>query len=137
MKNDTFIDTSGFYALLVKRDSMHGKAKDILRKAANENVLFVTTDYILDETATLLHARGHANILSDMFDVVLESRACNIEWMDQDRFLKSRSLFLKYADHSWSFTDCFSFMIMKELRLTKALTKDGHFREAGFVPLLI
>ena len=136
MKNDTYIDTSGFYALLVKRDSMHGKAKDILRKAAHNKVRFVTTDYVLDETVTLLHARGLTHILSDLFNVIEESKSCSVEWMDQDRFHKTRSFFLKHKDKSWSFTDCFSFIIMKELRLIKALTKDAHFREAGFNPLL-
>lgn len=137
MKSDTFIDTSGFYALLVKPDSMHRSAKDILKKAAGDKVCFVTTDYVLDETATLLHARGLAHILPELFNAVIESRACSIEWMDQDRFLKTRSFFLKHTDKSWSFTDCFSFIVMKELRLTKTLTKDDHFREAGFVPLLV
>ena len=35
-----------------------------------------------------------------------------------------------------SFTDCTSFLLMKELGLREALTKDAHFAEAGFVPLL-
>ena len=136
MKSKQFIDTSGFYALLARRDSKHAKAEAILRNAAKKRFTFVTTDYVIDETATLLHAKGLSHILPELFDIVFESKACTIEWMDQDRFLKTRTFFLKHRDHSWSFTDCFSFVIMKELHLSEALTKDKHFKEAGFVPLL-
>lgn len=137
MNPEIFIDTSGYYALLIKRDSMHKKASSILHNAADKKICFVTTDYILDEVATLLNVRGLDHLLSDLFESIFTSRACRIEWMDQDRFLKTKSFFLKHSDHSWSFTDCFSFIIMKELGLTKALSKDKHFREAGFDPLLI
>jgi predicted nucleic acid-binding protein len=137
MKAEIFIDSSGFYALLAKRDSMHQKAIDILQQAAQEKISFITTDYIIDETATLLQARKLSHILSAFFDTVFESSACTIAWMDQDRFLQTKSFFLKHKDQSWSFTDCFSFILMKELNLKQALTKDNHFTEAGFAPLLV
>jgi uncharacterized protein len=66
---------------------------------------------------------------------VLNSRACQVEWMDANRFSAAQSLMLKKTAE-WSFTDCFSFALMKELRIREALTTDGHFLEAGFVPLL-
>ena len=47
MARETFIDTSGFYALLVKRDDMHEKAAQILGNAAKRRARFVTTDYVL------------------------------------------------------------------------------------------
>jgi len=34
-------------------------------------------------------------------------------------------------------TDCASFVVMTERRLTDALTADDHFRQAGFRPLLL
>jgi predicted nucleic acid-binding protein len=56
--------------------------------------------------------------------------------MDPERFSATVSFLAKHADHGWSFTDCASFVVMKELRLRNALTKDVHFEEAGFVALL-
>jgi hypothetical protein len=38
--------------------------------------------------------------------------------------------------NAWSFTDCFSFVVMRGLRLREALSKDRHFRSAGSTPLL-
>jgi uncharacterized protein len=57
-------------------------------------------------------------------------------WMDQEHFDTTRAFFIKHRDHEWSFTDCFSFIAMRSAGVTEALTKDAHFKEAGFVPLL-
>ena len=132
-----FVDTSGFYALLVKKDEKHNDAVKILKKAASEKRYFVTTDYVLDETATLLRMRGFEHLIQDFLDSISSSKVCCIEWMDADRFAKTKTLFLKYSDHDWSFTDCFSFMIMRELKLVKALSKDKHFIEASMQPILV
>ncbi|PYP86948.1 MAG: hypothetical protein DMF61_12200 [Blastocatellia bacterium AA13] len=39
-------------------------------------------------------------------------------------------------DKEWGITDCISFVVMRERRLTKALTTDRHFQQAGFRTLL-
>lgn len=133
---DVFVDTSGFYALLVKRDDRHDLAVEVLQAARAERRGFVTSDYILDETATLLKARGVGHLLSELFRTVQLSRACRMEWIGVDRFSDAWSFFLKHADKDWSYTDCTSFVVMRQLHLQQALTKDDHFRQAGFLPLL-
>jgi len=107
-----------------------------MKRAAKLHWHFVTTDYILDETATLLRARGYGQLRSAFFDSVFASRACRVEWMDADRFSRVMAFFLKNNDKGWSFTDCFSFCLMHELRLREALSKDVHFSQAGFVAVL-
>jgi predicted nucleic acid-binding protein len=134
---ETFVDTSGFYALLVKNDRMHERASECIERAARSEGRFVTTDYILDETATLLKARGHVHLAQAFFETVFASAACRVEWMDPDGFALTRRFFLKHHDQDWSFTDCFSFRVMRALGLRDALTADVHFRHAGFNPLLV
>jgi len=136
MARDLFVDTSGFYALLAQRDSQHQAARHVLRRAAGQKRRLVTTDYVLDETATLLKARGEGRLVGDLFDRVFQSAACRVMWTDEERFSQVRAFFLKHGDQACSFTDCVSFCVMKELRLTEALTSDQHFRHAGFVALL-
>jgi uncharacterized protein len=137
MKPEIFVDTSGFFSLLSSRDVSHKEAVEILNKAKQTNQLFITTDYVIDETATLLKARGIGHLAGIFFDTVNASHVCRIEWMDHERFERTQIYFEKHIDHAWSFTDCFSFLIMKELKLRNALTKDRHFKEAGYTPLLI
>lgn len=132
MDKAVFIDTSGFYSLLVKADSGHSAAAALLRRRGEEKKGFVTTDYVLDETATLMKARGYAYLLQSFFDTVFRSAACRIEWTDRERFQQAVILLLNSGDKLWSFTDCLSFCVMKELGLRQALTKDRHFLQAGF-----
>jgi predicted nucleic acid-binding protein len=53
MGAEAFIDTSGFYALLLEDDDRHAHASRFMRLAAQKKRGLVTTDYILDETVTL------------------------------------------------------------------------------------
>ncbi|HYV36553.1 MAG TPA: PIN domain-containing protein [Gemmataceae bacterium] len=136
MANEIFVDTSGFYAMLVKGDEKHKAAERVLRDARRRMRGFVTTDYVLDEAATLLKARRLGHLLGPLFDRLDASRAFRIEWTDAERFHGARAFFLKHADQAWSFTDCLSFRVMSHLRLRDALTKDVHFEQAGFTTLL-
>jgi predicted nucleic acid-binding protein len=122
--------------MLVKGDERHAAAQRVLREARRRKRGFLTTDYVLDESAALLKARGFPHLLVPFFDRLDASRACRTEWTDADRFREVRAFFLKHTDQAWSFTDCLSFRVMKQFRLRDALTKDAHFRQAGFTALL-
>lgn len=50
-------------------------------------------------------------------------------------FVDPRALFFRHRDKGYSFTDCTSFVAMRELKLKAALTTDRHFRQMGFVVL--
>jgi predicted nucleic acid-binding protein len=135
--SSVFVDTSGFFASLVARDDMHARAARFLRRAGREGIRLVTTDYVLDETVTLLRARGLGHLAEPLLQRVMDSKACGLEWMDAFRFGGARRHAVRNADTSWSFTDCLSFVVMKELGLHRALTKDRHFRDAGFDAILV
>ena len=137
MARETFLDTSGFYALLVAEDAKHGQAKGWLTAAESAQSRSVTTDYVLDETATLMKAKGHGHLLKGFFERVEGSEVIRVEWTDASRFRRAKEFFLRHDDHGYSFTDCVSFIVMKEFSLHEALTKDKHFREAGFKGLLV
>ena len=136
MKSEVFIDTSGFYALLAREDDSHAQAATYMKRAAASRTRFITTDYVLDETATLLKARGRVALLAPFFDLIFASSSCRVVWTDAERFHEARLFFLKHRDQSWSFTDCLSFCVMKECHAREALTKDAHFKAAGFLALL-
>jgi hypothetical protein len=131
-----FIDTGGFYALVSADSKSHELAVRIMQAAARARRRAVTADYVLDETSTLLRAGDLTKLLSEFFRLIEESHALTVEWISPDRFSTARKFMLKHLDQEFSFTDCVSFVVMKELRLTDALATDSHFRIAGFNPLL-
>lgn len=133
---EVFVDTSGFSAQLVQRDDRHKQSVRLLKQAAARRQVLVTTDHVLDETATLLKARGHGHLVPLWLDAVVRSRVYRVEWTDSIRFERVLAFFLKHDDQPWSFTDCVSFCVMSELGLRDALTKDAHFAAAGFRALL-
>ena len=136
MKPDIFVDTSGFYALLAMKDPGHHQAVALLKKASADGTRFVTTDFVLDETATLLKMRGLGHLLEVFFEDIAATRACRTLWTDAEDFARAREYFLRHKDKDYSFTDCVSFCAMRAGKLSRALTTDAHFRQAGFEPLL-
>jgi predicted nucleic acid-binding protein len=136
MVSETFIDSSGFYALLVKHDPCHAAAKRWVMAAKKKLRRFVTSDYVLNESSTLFKARRKRHLIPALYNSVFNSLACRVEWTDIDHFQETRMFFQKYIDHDWSFTDCSSFIVMRRLNITQALTTDSHFEEMGFMALL-
>jgi len=135
-KREVFADTSGLYALVDKNDACHAPAREAVAEILREGRRLVVTDYVIDESVTLAKARGGARVADRVLDLVERSQGIRIEWIGPDRFAATRAFFRKHADHAYSFTDCSSFVVMRELRLDRALTTDRHFVEAGMEVLL-
>ncbi len=133
---DVFVDTAGFLALWDASDGYHEKATRLQSELARKKRRFVTTDYILDETVTLLLARHSHGAAADFLQTVTTTAALRLEWVDSERFHKAADFFTRHDDKEWSFTDCVSFSVMHELNIEDAFTTDHYFRQAGFNPLL-
>jgi predicted nucleic acid-binding protein len=94
--------------------------------------LLYTTDYVVDETITLLRVRiGHSPAV-EFGKIVLSSKVIRMMPISAERWQKAWDLFVRYQDKEFSFTDCTSFAIMSELKLRKAMAFDQHFSQMGF-----
>ena len=133
---DVFVDTAGFLALWDSGDEHHTRATKLQADLARKHRRFLTSEYVIDETVTLLLVRHSHAAAVDFLDTIERSEALRLEWIDPERFHASIALFRKHADKEWSFTDCTSFALMRELQIREAFTTDRHFRQAGFQPLL-
>jgi predicted nucleic acid-binding protein len=127
-----FVDTGGWMACADGADPTHVRccaARDLALEAGQ---MLVTTDFIVDETLTLIRFRLGLGAAETWWQQVDRSPRLRWERIDSDRFEKARHLFFQYRDKHFSFTDCTSFVIMREIRLTHAITTDRHFRQMGF-----
>lgn len=134
---EVLLDTSGLYALVDKNDAHHVAARKAVLTLVRQPRQLIVTDYIVDETVTLSRVRGGVHVALRVLDLIEQSIGVRVERIGPDRFAAATAYFRKHADHTYSFTDCASFVLMRELRLRQALTTDGHFPEAGFEALLL
>lgn len=133
---DIFVDTPGLYALIDKRDTRHIAAREAVGKPIRAGRKLVVTDYVVDEAITLAKVRGGHHVALRLLELLEQSVAIRIEWIGAERFTATKMFLRKHADQDYSFTDCTSFVVMRELGLRQALTSDRHFLQAGFDVLL-
>lgn len=127
-----FVDTAGWMACADAADPAHAGARTARDEALAGGHLLVTTDYVVDETLTLLRMRLGLAAAETWWSQIDASSRLRWQWIDPARAEKARGLFFRHRDKDYSFTDCASFVVMRELRLKQALTTDRHFRQAGF-----
>jgi predicted nucleic acid-binding protein len=130
-----FMDTSGWYALMDRRAPEHARVSALVARLIRDGSRLLTTDYVLDESCTLAKARSGSAMASRLLDLVHATAALDLEWVGSERFEAAERQFRKYHDQAFSFTDCTSFVIMRERRIREAITTDEHFRIAGFLSL--
>jgi predicted nucleic acid-binding protein len=127
-----FVDTAGWMACADAGDPAHGSACSTRDRWLERQGQLLTTDYVVDETLTLLRLRLGLNAAEDWWHTIAASRRVQRELIDEERAERARGIFFRYRDKDFSFTDCTSFAVMRELRLHDVLTTDAHFRQAGF-----
>lgn len=129
----TFLDTSGYFTALVPADPRHDAARRLLEDPARR---FVTTDWVVGETVNLLIARRRPHLAARFLRSLENAPGLELVESRPDLFREARDLFFRYEEQAFPFTDCTSFVVMKALRITDALTSDRHYRVMGFNPLL-
>jgi predicted nucleic acid-binding protein len=127
-----FVDTAGWMACADAADPAHERARTARDAALEAGQLLVTTDYVVDETLTLVRMRLGLAAAEAWWTQIEGSSRVRHEAIDALRAEKARSIFFRHRDKDYSFTDCTSFVVMRELRLKEALTTDRHFRQMGF-----
>jgi predicted nucleic acid-binding protein len=121
-----FVDTGAWYARHVPSDPNHGRVKAWFD--ANEQRL-LTTDYCVDETVTLLIARGHTRRAIELGRALLEERLAQLYFITPEQVRRAWILFETRGPAGWSFTDCTSRIVMDDLRIRMVVALDDHFRQ--------
>jgi len=130
-----FIDTWGRVVIHNRREPRHEEIKAFYRKFRDQKGIVYTTDYVLDETFTLLFRRlpfSQARQSLEILDKAVQEGYLQLEWITPERFKRARELRLKFQDKPQiSFTDLTSMAAMEELGIIDILTEDAHFAQVG------
>lgn len=128
-----FVDSSAWLALADVRDANHSKAISCHRQLARGSMgRLITTDYVWDETLTLLRRHVGFDLARTFYDEVTKGESVQPVWVSPEHFAEARAIFFRYRDKAWSFTDCTSFAVMRALSIEDAFTLDRDFEQAGF-----
>jgi hypothetical protein len=130
--NALFVDTGGWMACADRSDPAHEACVAVRDAALEAGHLLITTDFVVDETLTLIRFRLGLAAADAWWGQINGSTRLRWERIDSERFERARHLFFQYRDKDLSFTDCTSVAVMRELKVTTAITTDGHFRQVGF-----
>ena len=131
-----FADANGWIALNSKRDRLHDTAVRVNRDLLSKGRGYMTTNFVLDESYTgLLTNVGHFAAV-DFGEKVRSSKVVQIIHITEEIEEQAWELFKQYSDKAFSFTDCTSFIVMRQFGLNEAFTSDHHFEQMGFTVLL-
>jgi predicted nucleic acid-binding protein len=130
--NGVFVDTAGWMACADEDDPAHARARASRDEVLEQGSVLVTTDYVIDETLTLVRMRLGLAAAKTWWEQIEGSSRLRWEWIGMDRAERARRAFFRYRDKNYSFTDCTSLVVMQELKLKHVLTTDHHFRQMGF-----
>lgn len=127
-----FLDSSFFKAFVDSKDDFHKKSLKVLDKLRKDKYNLVTSNFIVDETFTLVRVRCGLE----------RARKLNEILKEYSGEIKIYRVLVSDESGAWfwfwkpwrnlSFTDCTSFALMKRLGIRYAATFDKHFSRAGF-----
>lgn len=131
-----FIDTSAWVAIENKRDIHYDDSIQFKEEIKNRHFRLYTSNYVLDETYTLLLANVGYEKTVDFIRRIKLLRNKGLLFVIQvtDEIEETAcSIFDKFnKDKFWSFTDCTSKVIMEILDIKQAFSFDKNFEQMGF-----
>ena len=125
-----FIDTSAFIALMDSDDVFHSPASDLFLKISKENVDYLTSNYVILETISLLQKTIGLSAVKDFKKLMLP--IVRIIWIDEKIHRESLNNLIVAEKKKISLTDYSSFYILDNYNIDKVFTFDKHFKEKGY-----
>ncbi|MBI2795344.1 MAG: PIN domain-containing protein [Gemmatimonadetes bacterium] len=128
-----FVDASVWIPVFVAKLEPHPACARAYREALEGGGRLVSTDLVLAEVHAFVVRRLGAPRALALVEGVLRDPQHEIVPVTAE--LRRRAIdgwLRKYRDQPFSLADAVSFEVMREHRITEALSLDGHFRTAGY-----
>ncbi len=136
MKGEVFLDSAYAIALSSPGDEHHERAKALAKEMRQGGVRLLVTRAVLVEIGNALSAKHLRAAGVRLLRSLETDPSVEILAMSDELYARALILYASRADKEWGMTDCASFVVMRDRRITEALTSDAHFRQAGFETLL-
>ena len=130
-----FVDIWGWLTLRDKGERRHAEVVPVFESFQQPEQRIFTSDFVLDETFTLLFRRlpfTAARESMELLTASVEEGSLVSIAITGARFKAAQSLRIRYQDKpAISFTDLTSMVVMQEFSIQKILTEDNHFAQVG------
>lgn len=128
-----FVDSTAWIALELPADRRHAEALAAFRTARTGKFgALVTSDYVMSESLTLVHMDAGLDAAETLASRVFDSQRVRVLWTSPSEFRTAWSLMRDRRDKRWSLVDCISFTHMAAVEISKALSFDVNFAQAGY-----
>ena len=127
-----FLDAGSLIALEAEDDQYHSPALQYWNEFSLAPPSLITTTFVFDEVVTFFNNRNNHTKAVEIGDDLLGSNVIEMVEVDEALLLRGWKYFRDHSDKRYSLTDCISFVVMSERDITRALTFDRHFAQAGF-----
>ena len=128
-----FIDTGYILALVNTADQYHSQARLV---AGQVRPPFITTEAVLIEVGNALSRLRWRQLGVTTLTALRQDDNIRVTPIDTALFEQAVTLYSERPDKEWGLTDCLSFVVTASQGITRALTTDRHFEQAGFQNIL-
>lgn len=125
------VDSSAFIALENANEIRHEEARAALAGLVDTKTELVTTNFVFDETYTLLLARLGRFHAARWGEGQLASRTIRMVRLTEEHESRAWGIIQEFADKDFSYTDATSFAVAEELGIEAAFSFDHHFEQYG------
>ncbi len=126
------LDTSAVFAAARPRSDRHDEASAAYRSLLRGSERLVTTDLIVAELHALSAARVHPAFGLDLVDRLMSSTRIEVVVAGMGRLHAAADLLGQRPGRAYSLTDAVSFVLMREIGMSRAFTLDADFAAEGF-----
>jgi len=137
MKAEVFLDAAYAIALSVPRDSYHERAVSLADAMEATKTRLVTTHAVMLEIGNALSKQRYRPAAVALLQSLEADPNVTIVLLSEDLYARAFRLYRERADKEWGLTDCVSFVVMQDRKISEVLTTDEHFQQAGFCALLL
>ena len=134
--NEVFLDAAYAIALSVSNDQYHEQAMALRAELKLAPTRLITTRAVLLEIGNALAKSRYRAAAVQLLESLEGDPNVEIIPMSEELYDRAIQLYRDRLDKEWGITDCVSFIVMRDRRLTSALTPDEHYQQAGFRALL-
>jgi predicted nucleic acid-binding protein len=136
--NTVLVDTGAWIALLSRGDLHAAAAAKLYADLTDQRARLITTNYIVDETATRLrYGAGLDAALAyrRMLDDSVKARRLRISWIDESIEREAWRILEQYRDVTLSLTDATTAAAARRTRVEEVFGFDRDFEALGLLVL--